>query len=168
MTTPAWMSVGTGGPVLATGGSQQKGLSGVQQDEGLPSTTATTSFAVIPPLVGRGRRITTPAWTSAWTRGPAPSSGGIQQQASRRLAPRRGRTEPLSQPVIQVWPGRASSGDRPLPRPRTGSKHGSPSIFGRSIIVTLLPPYRGVLRRRQRFISPCRGGRYTHVSDLRR
>ena len=55
----------TGGPALATDELQQQELSRVQWGEVIPSATAATRLAGIPPPAGRGRRMTTPARTSA-------------------------------------------------------------------------------------------------------
>ena len=81
-TTPAWMMRGS---ALVVGGLQE--MSGVQQGEGMPLMTAATRLVLIPPSVGRGGRITSPAWTRAGTRGSAPTPGGLQRQESRRPVP---------------------------------------------------------------------------------
>ena len=141
-TTPEWMSTGTGGPALATDGLQQQELSGVQRGEGMPSATAATRLAEIQPPAGRGRRITTPAWTSAGTRGPDAAPRGVQQEAPRRPMPGR-EIGPLSPPVIHARRGRETSDDRSSLRPRTRPRDRSSSPLEETSSLLCPHPSRG-------------------------
>ena len=124
-------------------------MSGVQQGEGMPLMTAATRLVLIPPSVGRGGRITSPAWTRAGTRGSAPTPGGLQRQESRRPVPvGRGSGRPsrhglpwgrAKQPIRQG--GYSSNSKRRLGRGRR--RITPPAMVATYPVAALLPVGRG-------------------------